>query len=238
MYLFSDWLYSARDNCSGRHYALNFWSFQERFLRLFPLRSYTYRSWHGRNWYLHFLYSIHKISCKIFDGTEEKDFYILSVIVAVSCLQRYIGVAMVPTALAAVLLLVKIPLSERIKYSIKFLIISLTPLFFWLLRNYMLTSTMSGPRTASSYSFQHNIAKTFDVITAWFIPSFMSLNIRLIFAGILFFILISIGIITYFKKNSSKVNIILIQAVYFLIYTIFIIILSSFSSLDPTLTDI
>jgi hypothetical protein len=93
---------------------------------------------------------------------------------------------------------------------------------------------MSGPRTASSYSFQHNIAKTFDVITAWFMPSFMSLNIRLIFAGILFFILISIGIITYFKKNSSKVNIILIQAVYFQIYTIFIIILSSFSSLDPT----
>ncbi|MDP3283426.1 MAG: hypothetical protein Q8M56_03250, partial [Desulfobacterales bacterium] len=164
----------------------------------------------------------------------KKDFYILSVIVALSCLQRYIGVAMVPTALASILLLVKIPVSERIKYSIKFLIISLTPLFLWLFRNYMLTSTMSGPRTASSYSFQHNIAKTFDVITAWFMPSFMSLNIRLIFAGILFFILISIGIITYFKKNSSKVNIILIQAVYFQIYTIFIIILSSFSSLDPT----
>lgn len=164
---------------------------------------------------------------------REKDFYLLSVIVALSCLQRYIGVAMVPTALAAILLLVKIPVSERIKYSIKLLIISLTPLFLWLFRNYMLTSTISGPRITSSYSFQHNIAKTYDVITAWFIPSFTPFHIRLILAGILSFILILIAINTFYKKNSSKNNMILIQAGYILIYVLFVIILSSVSSLDP-----
>ena len=53
---------------------------------------------------------------------REKDFYLLSVVVALSCLQRYIGIAMVATALAVILLLVKIPVSERLKYSIRFLI--------------------------------------------------------------------------------------------------------------------
>lgn len=164
---------------------------------------------------------------------RKKDFYLLSVIVALSCLQRYIGIAMVATALAAILLLVKIPVSERLKYSIRLFIISLTPLFFWLLRNYILTSTMSGPRTASSYSFNHNIAKTFDVITAWFIPSSAPFHIRLIFAGILSITLVSIAISTYYKKNGSKINMILIKAGYILIYVLFVIILSSVSSLDP-----
>ncbi|MDQ1331247.1 MAG: hypothetical protein QG578_1515 [Thermodesulfobacteriota bacterium] len=140
---------------------------------------------------------------------------------------------MIPTALAAILLLVKIPISERIKYSVKLLIISLTPLFLWVFRNYMLTSTISGRRITSSYSFQHNISKTFDVITSWIIPSFSPFHIRLIFTGILFFILISITISKYYKKNSGTINILLIQSVYFLIYALFIIILSSFSSLDP-----
>jgi len=164
---------------------------------------------------------------------REKDFYLLSVIIALSCLQRYIGVAMVSTALAAILLLVNIPVSERIKYSIKLLIISLAPLFFWLFRNYMLTSTISGPRTASSYSFQHNIAKTFDVITSWIIPSFTPFHIRMILVGILAFILISIAISKYYKKNSIKINMILIQAGYILIYSTFVIILSTLSLLDP-----
>jgi len=164
---------------------------------------------------------------------RRKDFYLLSVIVSLSCLQRYIGVAMIPTALAAILLLVKIPVSGRIKYSVKLLIISLTPLFLWLFRNYMLTSTISGPRITSSYSFQHNIAKTFDVITSWFIPSFISLNIRLIFVGILSVILISIAINKYYKKASSNKNMILIQAGYILIYATYVVILSSVSSLDP-----
>lgn len=164
---------------------------------------------------------------------RRKDFYLLSVIVALSCLQRYIGVAMIPTALAAILLLVKMPVSERIKYSVKLLIISLTPLFLWVFRNYMLTSTISGRRITSSYSFQHNIYKTFDVITSWIIPSFSPFHIRLIFTGILFFILISVTISKYYKKNSGTINILLIQSVYFLIYALFIIILSSFSSLDP-----
>ncbi|MBU2623907.1 MAG: hypothetical protein KKD92_16500 [Proteobacteria bacterium] len=140
---------------------------------------------------------------------------------------------MVATAIAVILLLVKTPVSERIKYSIKLLIISLTPLFLWLLRNYMLTSTISGPRITSSYSFKHNITKTFDVITSWFIPSFVPFHMRLIFAGILFFILISIAISKYYKKTSSKINMILILAGYFLIYVLFVIILSSISSLDP-----
>ena len=163
---------------------------------------------------------------------RKKDFYLLSVIVALSCLQRYIGIVMIITALVVILRLVKIPLFERLKYSITLFIISLTPLLVWLFRNYILTSTISGPRITSSYSFQHNIAKTFDVITAWFIPSFAPFHIRLIFAGILSFILISIAISTYYTKNSSKINMILIQAVYILIYAMFIIILSSVSSLD------
>ncbi|RPH49165.1 MAG: hypothetical protein EHM85_14815 [Desulfobacteraceae bacterium] len=164
---------------------------------------------------------------------KEKDFYLLSVIVALSCLQRYIGVAMVPTALAVILLLVKIPVSKRIQYSIKLLMISLTPLFLWLLRNYLLTSTISGPRINSSYSFQHNITKTLDVITSWIIPSFEPFNFRMIFAGVLFLILISISISRYYKTNSGKINMILVQAVYLLIYIACIILLSSFSSLDP-----
>lgn len=164
---------------------------------------------------------------------RKKDFYLLSVIIALSCLQRYIGVAMVPTALAAILLLLKIPVSERIKYSIKLLIISLTPLLLWLLRNYILTATISGRRITSSYSFQHNISKTFDVITSWILPSIASAHIRLLFAGILSFILISIAISKYYKTKSGTINMILIQTAYFLIYALCIIILSSFSSLDP-----
>ena len=164
---------------------------------------------------------------------RNRDFYILSVIVALSCLQRYIGIAMAATASVSILLIVKSPLTERIKYSVKLLVISLTPLFFWLLRNYVSTSTISGPRTTSSYSLQHNILKTFDVITAWFIPSFTPLGIRLILAGIVFFALVSIAMNTYYKKNDSKIFILLIQAGYILIYVIFIILLSSVSSLDP-----
>lgn len=164
---------------------------------------------------------------------RKKDFYLLSIIIALSCLQRYIGITMVVTALVVILLSVKIPLSERLRYSIKLLIITLTPLLVWLFRNYMLTSTLSGPRIASSYSFQHNISKTFDVLTSWLIPSYVPFHIRLIFAGILSFILISIAISTYYKKNSGKINMILIQAGYILICVIFIIILSSVSSLDP-----
>jgi hypothetical protein len=170
---------------------------------------------------------------KFSTDTKKKDFYIVSIIIALSCLQRYIGIVMVPTALAAILLSARIPLPERLKYSIKLIIISLIPLFIWLFRNYTLTSTISGPRITSSYSLQHNIARTFDVITSWIMPSLEPFNIRLIIAAIILLILFPAVIQTYYGKYGRTINIISIQAGYFLIYASFVVILSSVSSLDP-----
>ncbi|HOE12572.1 MAG TPA: hypothetical protein PLQ35_12350 [bacterium] len=112
----------------------------------------------------------------------------VSLLTALFCLQRYIGVTLALTISA--IILAYWPESSRRKrvvLSVGFLIVSCFPLVLYLIRNYMLTSTLTGYRGSSPNTLYDNIHYLLDGISIWFIPVEIPLWIRevllLLFGG-------------------------------------------------------
>jgi len=96
----------------------------------------------------------------------------VSLLTALACLQRYIGVTLALTI--ATIILAYWPsssLRKRIALSAGFFIVSCFPLGLYLARNYILTSTLTGFRVPSQYTCYQNLNDTLNVISIWFVPA-------------------------------------------------------------------
>jgi hypothetical protein len=126
---------------------------------------------------------------------------VVSILAALSALQRYLGVA--PIAGGAVLILL-FPCEQTVRRRIKslacFLAISCVPSAIWAARNYVLTSTLSGRRFASIYSLKENVTDALTVVSRWFVPDVVPLSVR---AGVLGLIMIvGIAAVTRVRRDD------------------------------------
>ncbi len=138
---------------------------------------------------------------KSFLNHKVKDVLILSTLAALACLTKYLGVALVFSYLV-VLLFLRINLKQKFINAVIFSAISLTPLIFWIWRNYLVSGTLAGRRADSSTSLLKNFLLSIDSISIWFLPLKISPYIRVTIVGAL----ITLLIIWYLRRNWDKIR--------------------------------
>ncbi|HOE12571.1 MAG TPA: hypothetical protein PLQ35_12345 [bacterium] len=112
----------------------------------------------------------------------------VSLLTALTCLQRYIGV-MLAFAISAIIIAYwpNSSLRKRMALSAGFFVVSCFPLGLYLARNYILTSTLTGFRISSQYTCYQNLNDMLNVISIWFfpveIPSWVRKILLMLFGG-------------------------------------------------------
>jgi hypothetical protein len=121
----------------------------------------------------------------------------VSLIAALCSMQRYTGVTLIAAGSVLILLfLPNVTIRRRVRFLAIFLVISCMPLALWAVRNYMLTSRLSGMnRLPSIYSLEENAVCSVDTITKWFVPEAVPLSLRAGIVGL--FILLSSAAIAF-----------------------------------------
>jgi hypothetical protein len=120
---------------------------------------------------------------------------LFSLAAALACLTRYVGVIIILTGSISIFLWGSKTIKVMFRHLIIFLLITILPTAFWILRNYFLSGTFVGHRAKSSYTFSENLIFSFNTMLKWFSPVqmngqqllFLSLVVcGGIFAGIIF----------------------------------------------------
>ena len=93
---------------------------------------------------------------------------------ALACLTRYIGISIVLTVVLLLLFKSKRtkPFLEKVRYVAAYSLISVTPLGIWLLRNMLLSGTLTGYERSHppAASFPEYLQQTLDVLAGWAFP--------------------------------------------------------------------
>ncbi len=159
---------------------------------------------------------------------EWKDILLLSILAALATMTRYIGVTLIGFYLLW-LWIGGLPYKTKLKYSLIFGGLSLAPLIIWLIRNYSITSTLTGSRASSVVPVFKNILYTLDTFSLWLFTTHAYIEFRIaIFCLILalFFILM----LKTIKSSALSDNIKMKHksfGIFALIYIAFLIIVSS-----------
>ena len=103
---------------------------------------------------------------------------LISVLAALAWLQRYAGLTFVLTGLVLIGFWTRdTPWRERFVYSTIFGIIAATPMVIWLVRTYVVASTLTGDHGPSSYTTIEAIGKTLRSVGNWFVPADMPFSV-------------------------------------------------------------
>ncbi len=162
----------------------------------------------------------------------------LSLLVALCCMQRYTGVALVA---GGAILILAFPfaagLRRRIGFLALFLAISCTPSALWAVRNYKLTSMFSGiKRVPSIYSLGANVTYALDTASQWFVPAGVPLPLRAGLVG-LFLLLSIIAVVLGRKRLGGSCPFVWPLAVVALTYLPLMVYTHQVGVLDETLND-
>ncbi|MBI5960334.1 MAG: glycosyltransferase family 39 protein, partial [Chloroflexi bacterium] len=96
-------------------------------------------------------------------------------VVAVACLQRYLGIALTLTGGLSILLLMRgTPWIKRFVYGFVFGVIASVPLAAWMLRNYLETNTLTGERNEPVAALRDNFSDSYFTLFRWFFPEGVS----------------------------------------------------------------
>jgi len=151
--------------------------------------------------------------------------FAVSMIVGLSCLQRYVGVTLILSGAVTIFLFnEKGKVFERTKSSLSFVVLSSIPLALWMVRNFIHTSMITGERTSAFRTLTQNVFDAINIMTLWIVPDILNVYVRF---GI--FILICFGIAKYLcsREDRGKDYALKTVAILFIVYSLFIIISSS-----------
>lgn len=153
-------------------------------------------------------------------------FLILTLSAMLACLTRYIGVTLIMSGIASILILGKTSLRNKLTFSSIFAFISAFPLGLWLIRNYLVGGTIAGYREPSKYTVFDNINFTLEAIIRWFLPgrlvSLLSGDYLLVIS-VGFVGLLCILFISYRSKITVDINRLVPIALFTTIYLAFLI---------------
>jgi hypothetical protein len=95
----------------------------------------------------------------------------LGVVTAVACLTRYIGGVLFIIVVVLLMINREHQFWKRLTSAGVFGIVSVLPLGLWLLRNWLLTDALTGPRFPSERTLLTNIDLAGKLIASWYLPS-------------------------------------------------------------------
>ncbi len=154
-------------------------------------------------------------------------FVILTLSAMLACLTRYIGVTLIMSGIASILILGKTSLRNKLTFSSIFAFISAFPLGLWLIRNYLVGGTIAGYREPSKYTVFDNINFTLEAIIRWFLPgrlvSLLSGHYLLGIISVGFVGLLCILLISYSSKLTVDINRLVPIALFTTTYLAFLI---------------
>jgi len=162
-----------------------------------------------------------------------KDIVLLSILAALATMTRYIGVTLIGFYLIW-LWISGLPHNTKMKYSLVFGGLSVAPLIIWLIRNYSITSTLTGYRASSSAPVFKNILYTFDTFSSWLFTTNLYVELRII----IFCLLLALFLIFFVRAVSSLMlsqNVkekLQLFGLFVLVYVLYLIIVSSIVAFD------
>lgn len=178
---------------------------------------------------------------------NSKHIYLLlsALLIGLTALTRYAGIAFVGAGSIAILLLSNRNFITRIAQSVGFGIVSSLPLLFWVIRNLLTT----GAATSREFIFhpmsRAHILQTMQTVSAWFlIPSSSSSLIKITLLLVMALGL-SVVIILHitprnrkFKQENSKIpDLIQLLIIFILVYGIFLVASISFFDANIPMDD-
>lgn len=138
---------------------------------------------------------------KYLASQKSKLLFLSAIFVALACLTRYIGITIVFTGLLLLLFRRNKNFFSRLIDSTIFGFISILPITAWIVRNYMISSTLTGERFPSSFTLPQIFNSTFDIISQWLLFTKMPSMLRIL---IVCFLLISLIVILVAIKRRNK----------------------------------
>jgi len=93
---------------------------------------------------------------------------VMTLSTALACLTRYVGVALVPVGLVAIVFASGTKLKTRLPRAVAFVTLSLAPLGLWLVRNYETAGTLTGVRGAAASSVAASAVATAGTMVSWY----------------------------------------------------------------------
>jgi len=164
---------------------------------------------------------------------ERKDILLLSILAALATMTRYIGVTLIGFYLLW-LWISGLPPKTKLKYSLIFGGLSMAPLVIWLIRNYSITSTLTGYRASSSVPVLKNILYTLDTFSVWLFAT----NLYVEFRILIFCLLLALLLTFLVREGSSLMPLenakekMQLFGSFTLIYVLYLIIVSSIVAFD------
>ena len=103
------------------------------------------------------------------DTGKRASLVLAAIFTALACLTRYVGIT-IPATMCMLLLLRKGTLSKKATDTVIYALIVGTPPCVWLLRNFLVSGTWTGPRYPPQYSFLFNLKNMFVILAGWVLP--------------------------------------------------------------------
>ncbi len=154
--------------------------------------------------------------------------------VGLACLTRYIGIALIAWGLWIVLLAPKSSLKQRLVQAGWFALIAGLPSGLWLVRNLMVSGTISGPRGPSAFSLLQNLELTFNSLVAWYIPTkFAAQPVLVIGIAGLLATLAGLSLKRGWPGVQNSLERLLPEILFVLVYTTALVIASTVTAYDP-----
>jgi hypothetical protein len=170
--------------------------------------------------------------------TSKKIKYLLlaALFAALASLQRYIGITLfISGAICILFLTPKLKLISKLKKILVFSLVSLSPLFLWLARNYYVSGHLTGSRKPAVYSLWHYIEEITRILTLWFFPEQITLPFRLLVIAL---ILIPFFLLWFQKRqklnaeNVPDLKLFLVLFIFTTCYISFVAVSASITFLD------
>ena len=125
-----------------------------------------------------------------------------AIISALCWLTRYIGIVII-VSLAITLFVFEKPTKKKFENTFSYCVFSCFPMALWVIRNLVVSGTLTGGRQPGTYTFNDNIELTLEVFNEWF--SFLTPMFTYVALGLLLFIVIlSIPLKRYKRKKTDR----------------------------------
>jgi len=90
--------------------------------------------------------------------------------VALASMTRYIGIALIPVGVLLIFFSNHGTLGERASHLLLFLLVSTSPLAAWVVRNYVVSGTLFGPRYPADTTVLQVLERAYHFVRTWYIP--------------------------------------------------------------------
>lgn len=166
-----------------------------------------------------------------------REVVLLGFVTALACLTRYIGYSLVATGLILILIQREVWGRTKLTNSIVFGIISVLPIGIWLIRNWIVSSTLFGPRAPSKYSLFDNLYYTYSTVFTWFLPQ-RALAYRWIILVVVVLGILGSAVYIYVREKTARVTLIggitlpFQISLFVAVYTTFLVVSSTTTAYD------